>query len=164
MKYVVCAALCLALASPAARAEDAPRHMTSMTFMKGLCRHMTMNGEELKPCKGALASFTYDDGRQSFIFSNGSLTTQDTQMTITFSGNSHDDVVQPDGSISRPIDLLISGSTPQNMTDHTATGTCTFFDPAAGVAKISCTAKTDTASWTGEFITDGAKPDVMKMP
>lgn len=163
MKYLIPAVLLMA-AGTGAHAEDAPRRMTAMTFMKGVCRHMTMNGEELKPCKNVVASFTYDDGRQSFIFSNGSLTSQDTQMTVTFSGNSHDDVTQPDGSVTRTIDLLISGSTPQNMTDHPATGTCTFFDPAAGVAKISCIAKTDTAAWTGEFITDGAKPDVMKIP
>ena len=160
MKYLMAGAIALMMTT-SAHADDAPRKMTAMTFMKGLCRHMTMNGEELKPCKGTLASFSYDDGRQSFIFANGSLTTQDTQMTITFSGNAQGQVAQADGSVTRPVDLVISGSTPQNMTDHPATGTCTFSDPFAGVAKISCQAKTDTANWTGEFITDGGKPDVV---
>lgn len=152
--FGMAAAVLLCFLTEPARAQNAPK---SAVFLKGTCEQlMTPSGNLTATCKDALVSMQYQDGRSSFMFSDGD------RSMISFSGigqqmNGDTANLQVDHiSIAR-----MAASDATEVRSEDASGTCEFGNVYKGSVYIRCTGKTASGSFTASFKTDGAKPDVV---
>jgi len=151
--------IAVAMAATGVQAQDAPRQMTSISSVKGNCEKLVTPDTTFAPCHWALISFAYSDTRSSFSFFSAGQEDPSAR-AVSFSGNRADETANADGTRTRPIDLVVTGTGFADMHDEPATGQCTFADAGKGPAHIHCEATTTDGSFSGDFTTDGAPPDV----
>jgi hypothetical protein len=134
----------------AAAAENPPKQAI---FLSGTCEQLSLAGLDLtRTCKGALVNILYEDGRSSFMFSDGD------RSMVSFSGvgqTTHGDAA------FQPVDHIAIAANPgPEVKTEDATGSCEFSNAYKGPAFVRCTAKTQSGDFTAVFKTDGSKPSV----
>ena len=150
-------AILIAIGFCAAGATQAAGRGDQVFSMNGACSTLRVGARDLtRLCKGKLASFTLANGRVGFTFLIGD------EGLLQFSGDGSKQVSLPGQRAIQPIDrvrLTIAKTGPEAVSTTTGSGRCTYGNPFAGTAKLSCRVAAGKGLFVAEFVTDGSPSD-----
>jgi hypothetical protein len=148
-------AACLLPASSAA-AQGGLDNLASVATLRGRCVRLVVRGAEARPCGAQIINTAHTDGRSGFsFFTDGEV--------IDFAGQ---DSAAVGDRATLEVDTMIVARTdtrgPLRPRTISARGTCTYTNPYAGVATITCTAVTSEGEFSALFRSDGNPPNIQR--
>jgi hypothetical protein len=152
----IAALVCLA-AVVATTATAAP--LDYVATMNGKCSRLVFAGRDgSRACLPKVVNDVHKDGRVGFTFLVGNLA------VVTFSGLGQQQVKDSADVVNQPLDTVIftligTGTAPNAIK---AVGLCTYSNPYAGPARVSCSAHTSSGVFEAQFRSDGREPSMQR--
>jgi hypothetical protein len=151
--FALSAAMALGFAANASSAAP----IDYIAVMNGKCSHLIFAGHDgSSACVPKVVNDVHKDGRVGFTLTVRNLA------VITFTGMGQEQVKDAADVATQPLDAVIfaligMGTKPNRLK---AAGVCTYSNPYAGPARISCSAHTDQGIFEARFISDGRQPSM----
>ena len=135
-----------------APAQGGLDNLASVAILRGQCVSLVVRGAAGRPCGAQILNSAHSDGRSGFsFFTDGEV--------VDFVGQ---DSAAVGDRATLQVDTKIVARTDTHgpLRPHLirASGTCTYTNPYAGVATITCTAATPEGEFSALFRSDGNPP------
>lgn len=156
-KWIVAAVLVVNGAAGWSQSGEAPGAAgTILSFLHGSCSKLVIAGKDrTTDCKPSLVNAAYPTGNSSFMFPVGDA------IVVSFFGR--DNPAVGNRSMIYLQRVTVRSGPKEDSLSSNVQGTCTYTNPYAGPARISCQADSPKGPYQVDFTSDGTAPHTVKL-